>query len=170
MNAPDASTLFRHMEWADSVTWNAVLASDTAAADVVVMERLHHVHLVQWNYLGIWRGEPGGGRELASFSRLAEVHDWAREYYRDLSQFAVALDDAALARTLTFPWADELVKWFGEARGATLAETVLQVAMHTAHHRGQLATMIRQHGSTPPLVDLVGWIWMGKPEPAWQPA
>lgn len=168
MTTTDTTNLFRHMQWADAVTWNAILDSDSARADPVVMERLHHVHQVQRIYLDMWRGTPSRGRELTTFGSLAEVYEWTRDYYRDLATFAATLSDAALERTVAFPWADELAKWFGEARSATLGETVQQVAMHSAHHRGQLATMIRQHGGTPPLVDLIGWVWMGKPEPAWR--
>lgn len=168
MTTADTSALFRHMEWADATTWTAVLGSGSARADAIVMERLHHVHQVQRIYVDMWRGAPSRGRELATFGSLAEVRDWARDGYRDLAAFTATLSDAALERDVTFPWADELVKWFGQARSATLAETVQQVAMHSSHHRGQLATMIRQHGGTPPLVDLIGWVWMGKPEPVWQ--
>jgi uncharacterized damage-inducible protein DinB len=78
------------------------------------------------------------------------------------------VDDRTLTGQVRFPWADELEKWFGEARPAAVDETMLQVAMHTAHHRGQLCTMIRELGGKPPMVDFVAWIWMGKPEPTWE--
>ena len=111
---------------------------------------------------GIFGGEP-------YFGDLAEVHTWAREYYRDLWAFAEKLDAHTLAGRVEFPWAGELVKWFGEARPATVQETVIQVSMHTAHHRGQLCTLIRELGGEPPLVDFIGWVWMGKPRAVWQP-
>lgn len=168
MNRDDVVQLLTHMEWADSRIWNAVIATEAAQRDRTVMERLHHVHVVQRIYLQMWRGNSDPGRELSSFADLAEVHGWARAYYRDLGAFVDALDPATLASHVEFPWADQLAEWFGEARPATLKETVIQVAMHSSHHRGQLATMIRQLGAEPPLVDFIGWVWMGKPEPAWE--
>ena len=47
------------------------------------------------------------------------------------------------------------------------AESLVQVAMHTTYHRGQVATQIRALGGEPPLTDFVAWIWIGKPEPSW---
>ena len=163
----EAVQLFTHMEWADSLIWKSVLATDAAREDRTVMERLHHIHMVQRIYLRMWQGAPDRGRELDSFQDLQEVLTWAREYYHDLRQFRESIDAEILSKPVEFPWAGELVKWFGEARSATGGETVIQVAMHTSHHRGQLCTMIRQLGGEPPLVDFVGWLWMGKPDASW---
>jgi uncharacterized damage-inducible protein DinB len=168
MTRADVMQLFHHMEWADSVIWSSVEATEAARQDPVVMERLHHVHLVQRIYLQMWLRKPDRGRELASFEGLSALHDWAQDYYRELRTFLGTLNDTTLGAPVEFPWADELVKWFGEVRPATIHETMIQVAMHTSHHRGQLCTMVRQLGGTPPLVDFIGWIWMGKPEPSWQ--
>lgn len=168
MTREEAVQLFRHMEWADSLIWRSILSTEAAVADRAVMERLHHVHVVQRIYLQMWRGTPDRGREFATFADLAEVSAWAQEYYRDLGAFVEHIDSQTLSRQVDVPWADELVKWFGEARPATVQETIVQVAMHTSHHRGQLCTMIRSHNGEPPLVDFIGWIWMGKPLATWQ--
>jgi uncharacterized damage-inducible protein DinB len=168
MTREEVVQLFSHMEWADSLIWDSVLSTDAAVDDRAVIERLHHVHVVQRIYLQMWRGTPDRGRELATFADLAEVKAWAREYYRDLWAFVEQIDSQTLSRQVHFPWADELVKWFGEARSATVQETIVQVAMHTSHHRGQLCTMIRGRNGDPPLVDFIGWIWMGKPQATWQ--
>lgn len=170
MTHDDVVRLFTHMEWADAEIWKAVNATDAARHDPVVMERLHHVHVVQRIYLQMWLGNPDRGRELSTFADLAEVRAWAHGYYEELRDFLDSLDDRTLAGLVRFPWADELEKWFGEARPATVGETMLQVAIHTSHHRGQLCTLIREHGGQPPLVDFVAWIWMGKPGPAWDDA
>jgi len=58
-------------------------------------------------------------------------------------------------------------KVFEKVTPATHAESVVQVAMHTTYHRGQVATQIRALGGEPPLTDFVVWIWLGKPEPEW---
>ena len=80
------------------------------------------------------------------------------------------MDDASLAGPVTLPWADELVKRFGSAAPATLAETILQVAMHTAYHRGQIATRLRELGGEPQSTDFIMWIWMRRPEADWPSA
>jgi len=155
------------MEWADARVWKAVTAMETDPADPVLMERLHHVHVVQHVYLQIWQGQPHDVRELSTFGTLADLHAWARGYYADLRRFLPGMDPARLEHPVTFPWADDLVKWFGEVRTATVGETIQQVAIHTAHHRGQLTMLMRQLGGTPPTVDFIAWVWMGKPAPTW---
>lgn len=163
----EAVQLFTHMEWADSLIWKSVLATEAARHDRTVMERLHHVHVVQRIYLQMWLRAPNRGRELSTFTDLSEVQSWARDYYSELWTFSENVDSDVLSRPVEFPWAEELVQWFGVARTATVQETIVQVAMHTAHHRGQLCTMIRHLGGEPPLVDFIGWVWMGKPEADW---
>lgn len=170
MTREEVLELFRHMEWADAATWSAVNATAPAQRDRTVMERLHHIHVVQHIYLGMWLGSPERGRELADFADLAEVRRWARAGHADLAAYLGDLDPQTLSSPVTFPWAEQLVTWFGEARPATVQETMIQVLMHTAHHRGQLCTRIRELGGEPPLVDFVAWLWMGRPEPAWQAA
>lgn len=167
MTRDEAVQLFSHMEWADALIWTSVAAVEAAHRDHTVMERLHHVHVVQRIYLQMWLGDPDRGRELSTFGDISEVQTWARDYYRALWEFVDRLDTRTLSGRVEFPWAEELVKWFGEARPATVHETITQVSMHSAHHRGQLCTLIRQLGGEPPLVDFIGWVWMGKPKPVW---
>ena len=46
--------LYRHMEWADAEMWRAVLVCPAACADAAMLERLHHIHLVQHAFLFVW--------------------------------------------------------------------------------------------------------------------
>lgn len=48
-----------------------------------------------------------------------------------------------------------------------LGETMIQVAMHSQYHRGQINTRLRELGAEPPLVDYIAWIWFGRPDAAW---
>lgn len=68
-------------------------------------------------------------------------------------------------REVRFPWADQLVARFGAAQPATLSESVLQVALHSTYHRGQINARLRELGGDPPLVDFIVWIWRGRPSP-----
>jgi uncharacterized damage-inducible protein DinB len=43
----------------------------------------------------------------------------------------------------------------------------MQVVLHSTHHRGQIVARVRELGGNPPLVDYIGWIWLGKPAAAW---
>jgi len=170
MRLDNDRNLLAHMEWADALTWNTVNRFDAAQADAQIADKLYHLHTVHWAYLQVWRGEPVQIPERETVGDLAALLAWARPYYPSLRAFVETLDDAARSRPLTFPWAAELVKRFGSAAPATLDETILQVAMHTAYHRGQIAARIRELGGEPQTTDFIVWVWMGRPAPVWPKA
>jgi uncharacterized damage-inducible protein DinB len=72
-----------------------------------------------------------------------------------------------LTRAVVFPWADRVVARFGAAERATFAESVLQVAMHSTYHRGQVARRLREMDVDPPATDFIVWIWLGRPDADW---
>jgi uncharacterized damage-inducible protein DinB len=122
---------------------------------------------VQWAYLHVWRGEMVKPRELGTFATLAAVRGWAREYYRELAPFLGSLGDQDLASEVRLPWADRLVLRFGKVQPATFTESVLQVAMHSSHHRGQVSHRLRQLDAPAPVSDFIAWIWVGRPQADW---
>jgi uncharacterized damage-inducible protein DinB len=165
VNLADCRALLGHAEWADSLIWKTVLASEREDAEV--RAKLHHLHVVQWSYLHIWRGEHTKPREPSSFPTLAAMRGWAREYYLELPEYLASLSEPDAAREVRFPWADQLVQRFGKAQATTWTESVLQVAMHSTYHRGQVARRLREMDLESPLTDFVAWIWMGRPVADW---
>jgi uncharacterized damage-inducible protein DinB len=165
MDLADCRALLSHAEWADALVWKAALAC--GSEDGELRAGLHHLHMVQWAYLHIWRAEQVKPRELSSFPTLATIRGWAREYYRELPSYLGAVSAADLKRDVRFPWAERLVHRFGGARPATWGESVVQVAMHSSYHRGQVARRLRELGGEPPLSDFLAWIWMDRPEADW---
>jgi uncharacterized damage-inducible protein DinB len=165
MDLGDCRALLGHAEWADATVWKSVSA--LAREDGELREKLHHLHMVQWAYLHIWRGEAVKPRELNTFPTLAAIRAWAREYYAELPSYLTTLPSGSLVQEVRFPWADRLVQRFGKAQTATWAESVLQVAMHTCYHRGQVARRLRQLDVEPPLCDFIAWIWMSRPGADW---
>jgi uncharacterized damage-inducible protein DinB len=165
MDLAECRALLGHAEWADALVWKAALAG--GQDDPGLLETLHHVHAVQWAYLHIWRGERARPRELSSFPTLTALRDWAQEYYLELSPYLASLSAQDAAVEVRFPWADHLVQRFGQARPATWTESVLQVALHSSYHRGQVARRLRELGGEPPLCDFIAWIWMDRPGADW---
>ena len=117
MDLADCRALMGHTEWAESLVWQSVLA--LPQEDVELQAKLHHLHMVQWAYLHIWRGEAVKPRELGTFATRQALCDWAREYYRELPAYLAGLSDVDLGREVRFPWADRLVQRFGQAHPAT---------------------------------------------------
>lgn len=168
MHTSELNQLIRHMQWSDASVWTSVMACPEAHADTRTKLLLHHLHGVQWAYLQIWRGDALEIPDVSTFSDIAAICSWCREYYRELDPFLATLDPDVLKRHVEFPWAKELLQQWGEARPVTLGESVLQTSLHSTYHRGQVNSRLREMGAEPPLVDFVAWIWMGRPEPDWK--
>lgn len=159
--------LFRQMEWADSRIWAALRALPEAAEDSVLRARLHHIHMVQRAFLQVWRGVPYEP-QASGFSDNTSLLNWALEYYPEVMKYIGDLSEEDLERPVVMPWIKMFEARMGrEADIPTLHETLIQVAMHSAYHRGQVNTRLREIGAEPPLTDYIAWIWLGKPQPDW---
>jgi uncharacterized damage-inducible protein DinB len=113
------------------------------------------------------RGGPLQIPELASLVDLRAIGRWARGFYLELPAYLESLDDAAMARKVDLPWAAQVAERLGSADPATVGEHLLQLVVHTAHHRGQVLARLRDSGGAPPLVDFIAWIWMRRPAADW---
>lgn len=158
---------FDHLEWADAEILGAVLAFPAASQDKRIRSLLVHIHEVQWAYLHLWRGDPVVIPELESFTDLMSVSRWARDYHTRRRHFISALLSADLDGHIAFPWAERLSVRFRKVHPTTLRQSMLQIGLHSAYHRGQVATRLRELGAEPPLVDFVAWVWRGQPAAAW---
>ena len=135
--------------------------------DVVMRQRLHHIHAVHWFYLQLWRGETAEMRDASTFKDLLEIHAWAREGHSKVREYLDGAEESSLSRHIEFPWKEQLTQFFGVLRPVTFSESVLQLASHSTHHRGQVSARLRDLGGEPPITDFVAWIWAGKPAAVW---
>jgi uncharacterized damage-inducible protein DinB len=167
MNLTDLQDLYRHMEWADALVWQAVLASPPARQDDPTRELFYHLHLVQRAWLRAWRGQPH--EPFPTFSDLPGLMDWGRGYYKDIFIHLENLTPAELSKTMDLPWAELVERELGrQPEATTIAETMLQIPLHSQYHRGQINRRLRQLGGEPPRVDYIVWVWLGRPEAAWE--
>lgn len=160
--------LLRHMEWADARVWGAVLSVPALGQDKRMREVLYHFHSTQWAYLQIFRGEALHLPEFDSLPELRSVGRWARQFYRELKAYRDALDEAKLRQVVAFPFAAQVAERLGSAGPATVGESIAQLALHTAHHRGQVVMRIRESGGAPPMTDFIAWVWMLRPAAQWE--
>jgi uncharacterized damage-inducible protein DinB len=56
-----------------------------------------------------------------------------------------------------------------QASPTTLGETILQAAMHSTYHRGQISARLKEVGTDSPLTDYIVWLWLGRPPAHWPP-
>lgn len=64
---------------------------------------------------------------------------------------------------MQFPWAARGAEGAGSSGPATVGESLLQMVLHTTHHRGQVAVRLHEAGGAVPLTDFIAWVWMGRP-------
>jgi uncharacterized damage-inducible protein DinB len=167
MNIHSLTDLYRHMEWADATVWASVLASESGQVDAKLQGYLYHLHVVQRAFLRTWRGEP---RETPypTFNDARSLMVWGRTYYGEAFAHLEALSDEKVSEPMPMPWATMVERMLGHApETTTIGETVLQVALHSMYHRGQINARLREVGGEPPLVDYIAWVWLGRPAPSW---
>jgi uncharacterized damage-inducible protein DinB len=167
MNLDGLRELVHHMQWADALVWDAALSNTGAAGDLALRGKLFHTHMVQGAFLSVWQAGPLVPPPSDPPDLLTTLKS-ARGYYSDLATFLSALGEAELERPVVLPWAGRFAQRLGrEPASPTLAETILQVAMHSTYHRGQVNARLRELGIEPPLTDYIAWVWFGRPEPQW---
>jgi uncharacterized damage-inducible protein DinB len=160
--------LTSHSEWADAAVWTCVLEQPELLYEPKVRFWLHHVHTVQHAFYRLWTGGELDLPELSDFDDAESLARWGREAHAAIRRFHQEASADDLAKVLDIPWADRLTARFGTAPGpVTVEESTVQVALHTVHHRGQVAARISGLGGTPPLVDFIAWLWLGRPAAAW---
>jgi uncharacterized damage-inducible protein DinB len=160
--------LARHMEWADAVVWRAVLQSEAALADRRVLILLYHVHVVQRAFVAVWRGETPHFPDPSEFPNPRSLARFGREGHEQIQDFLGNASLETLAREVRLPWAEEIAATrTREVTHPTLKQTVMQVFMHSTHHRGQINARVRELGGEPPLTDFIAWIWLGQPPSEW---
>jgi hypothetical protein len=167
MERSEYRDLINHMEWADARTWMCVLNLPSLEDDEWIKEHLHHYHSTQWAYGQILLRRPIVIPELSSFPDLRSVGLWARRFYRELSGRLIGLDETELHRNVEFPWAAQIAKRPRGTSPATAGQSIIQLALHSTHHRGQVVMRVRQAGGEPSVTDFIAWLWMGCPAPEW---
>jgi uncharacterized damage-inducible protein DinB len=152
--------LLAHAEWANAVFFHA-WAKSPARDNEEMRRRVGHVVGVLGGFLSVLRGDPVGAPPEGPPPTFDQLQERAVRVHNDLKEFAGALDNAGLARTVRIPWFPD------PPCIITVADALVQGAMHTQHHRGQLMTRLKDFGGEPKNVDWIIWLWKGKPEPRW---
>ena len=160
--------LVDQMAWADAYIWTSVLAAPAAASDERLLTIFHHIHSVQHLFRQVWNTERIELRERANFTTATALAEWGREANQKIETFLEQVDPSTLEGEFREPWTDQFEARFPRpAAPHTLGESIVQVALHTAHHRGQACTRMRELGYQPPTVDFIVWLWAGKPAADW---
>ena len=153
-----------HMAWADATIWSAVLTAPVAANDTKIADTLHHIHLVQHLFLQAWNHLAFAVRERTDFPALDDIAVFGLEGRRGVLAVVEGVTAEDLDREMRMPWAAFYEQQSKQTAAVhTLGESMLQVFLHTQHHRGQICMRMRELDVTPPTVDFILWLWSGRP-------
>jgi len=152
MTANDVHTLIDYHYWARDRMLDALtpLSPEQFTRDIgnsfgSVRDTVAHIHAAEWIWLARWQGE--SPTSLPSADRFPDVHavrtGW-QDHEAKLRAFFAGLDDVGLARVVHYRLTN------GTASASALWQMLQHVVNHATYHRGQVTTMLRQLGATPP--------------------
>jgi len=143
--------MLEHDAWANREMLQAVRAAPDPAAlgllcHVLAAERLWHARLHgEPSPLAVW---PEPSLDLCEAEAEAMPADWRR--------FLAGLDEDGLGREIAY------VNSKGEPWRSAVGDVLTHVALHSAHHRGQIAAALRAGGAAPPYTDYIHCVRQGR--------
>jgi uncharacterized damage-inducible protein DinB len=152
--------LLAHAEWANAVFFNA-WATSPARDHEELRSRVGHIVGVQHGFLSVFHGEQPRRPPDGPPPSYENLKARAEFVHAGLREFAATLDSESLTRKVHIPWFPD------PPCNITIAEALVQVAMHTQHHRGQCMTRLKDFGGEAKNVDWIIWLWKHKPEARW---
>jgi uncharacterized damage-inducible protein DinB len=167
-SSENINSLLQHMKWADAEVWKKVLSYSSTENDERIRKLLYHLHQVQNAFYFLWNEFPLEIPKPEGFPDLKSIAKWGFDYQQKLTEFLSSSKASKKDRIVQIPWSIFIERKMGKkVVPATLEETMLQVASHSTYHRGQINTRFRELGGEPASVDLIVWIWLGKPKENW---
>jgi uncharacterized damage-inducible protein DinB len=152
--------LLAHAEWANAVFFHA-WGKSPARDHEEMRRRVGHILGVQQGFLAILRGEAPGLPPDGPPPSFEELKARAESSHSALADFLATLRSEGLSMMVRIPWFPE------PPCVITVGEALVQVAMHTQHHRGQCMTRLKDFGGEPKNVDWIIWLWKQKPQGQW---
>jgi len=161
MNTDQLRTLFAYNQWANGRLLDAsahVKAEDftreLGASHGSVRGTLVHIVFGEWDWLRLWLGDSPNDivkkePPPEAFPDVATLHSEWVAIVRDQRAFIDTLNDEVLNAVFSFE------NFQGEQREYPLADTMQHVLNHSSYHRGQVVTLLRQLGLTPPGTDFL---------------
>lgn len=168
MQIDEIRTLYNFNRWATDRILAAVrpLSSDEFTRDLRTSHRsvrgtLVHTLWAEWTWFRRWLGEsPKLLFDEAEFPDLEAIETRWHDLDGDRRRFIATLTDERLRSIVAY----ENIK--GEHWEYPLVHAMQHVANHASYHRGQVVTLLRQLGKTPPSTDFLTYFDEGGPAEA----
>lgn len=161
MNRDEVRRLFSYTEWANARTIECVRGLDAEqfarhidSSFPSVRDTLAHIVMAEWIWLRRWNGESPTERPAWTLNApsLETIVDNLEAIQRERQELLDRITDEDLQRPLDYRLMN------GDPQTTRLGDLMAHVANHSTYHRGQLTTMLRQIGVTPPSTDMIVWL------------
>ena len=154
MDAESLKDLARYQQWADGEHWKTFHENAALMEDPEIRKRLNHMLMTSVALTKLARGETPDFAAMKERESMEELESAMRTATQELEQ---ALSSVELERMVPLPRGP---KGPFEAPAGLL---LLQVLLHSQHHRGQNASRMRELGAKPPMTDFILWYATGRP-------
>jgi uncharacterized damage-inducible protein DinB len=149
--------LFAYSAWATNALLNAIarmppdqLRQDMKSSHGSIYGTLTHMVAAEKMWLSRWRGNPEPKLMTEDdVPALADLHALWERVGREIAAFLGTMNDRKLQEPLkvTTTKGDQVLHTYGQ--------TFLHVVDHSTYHRGQVITLMRQLGVTPPSTGMI---------------
>ena len=152
MNLEDVRALIDFHYWARERMLDAVepLSAEQFTRDMggsfsSVRDTLAHIYSAEWIWLSRWHGaSPAAMLAPDRFPDLGAIRTAWSEHESEMRAFLDGLDETGIHRRVEF------TTLAGQTTSGVLWRLVQHVVNHASYHRGQVTTLLRQLGATPP--------------------
>lgn len=115
-----------------------------------VRDTLAHLAWAEWIWLERWQGRsPRRVPAANEFPTLESIAEYWSRVEQGVRGYLPSLTEEKLAQPLTY------INLRGETWSYPLWRTLLHLVNHQTYHRGQITTMLRLLGASPPAVDFL---------------
>jgi len=154
--------LHAYQAWADAEIFSLIEGTPGAKDDAKVLQLLNHMHAVHRFFVLSVQGEAPTVQELSKELALADLRVSMEKLHRLADGYLPKIRESRLRDKVQVPW-------FKDFR-PTCLEALMQAAMHSQNHRGQMLTHLRTLGASTKPLDYIVWVSKGRPTPEWEVA
>ncbi len=138
--------LFAYDAWANGAALDSLRAA--GGPPERSLKLMAHIIAAEW----VWMARLGlAAKKIVVWPELSlgECEAQASELESAWKEYLSGLNSAALRQTIAY------VNSKGEHWSSTVGDILMHVVMHSAYHRGQIASDMRAHGHMPPYTDFI---------------
>ena len=140
--------------WANGEVLTAMTAGGTGSGSAQPLKRLAHILSAERLWLDRLGQQPQSLPVWPEFS-VAQCYAQMAELARTWREYFGGLSSAGLAEQITYKNSK------GEPWTSTVQDVLTHVVMHSAYHRGQIASLVRAGGGTPAYTDFIHAVRQG---------